>query len=112
MGLHVEVEHGEGVREARTPGVADEPRRDLRVRRGDEVHKAAAVRKGEREDEVVVDVVHGDGVRSEALAVHWTPCVCLDNLHCRQGTPRKGREVVELVTGDGALRGVRDCRAG
>ena len=58
MGLHVEVDHRDGLREARTPGVADEPRRDLRVRRRDEVHKAAAVRKGEREDEVVVDAVH------------------------------------------------------
>ena len=68
MALPVEVDHRDGLRERRAPRVADEPHGDLRPTRRDEVHKAAAVRECEREDEVVVDIVHGDVVRSEAQA--------------------------------------------
>ena len=64
VALHVEVEHRDRLRKGRAPGVAHKPRGRLRLRCGDEIHEAAEVRQREREDEVVVHVVHGDLVRA------------------------------------------------
>ena len=105
------VQHGDRLREGRAPSVAHKPLGRLLLRGGDEVHEAAEVRERDREDEVVVDAVHGDVVRGEALAAEGTSLGRLHDLHFRQDTVDEVRRLVELLVGDGTLRCISDRRA-
>ena len=91
--------------------MAYEPFRRLRLRCGDEVHEAAEVWERDREDEVVVDVIHRDVVRGEALAAEGTSLGRLHDLHFRQDTVDEVRRLVELLVGDATLRCISDSRA-
>ena len=81
--LDMMVQHPDRLREGRAPSVAHKPIGRLLLRGGDEVHEAAEVRERDREDEVVVDAVHGDVVRGEALAAEGTSLGRLHDLHFR-----------------------------
>ena len=105
------VQHRDRLREGRAPSVAHKPLGRLLLRGGDEVHEAAEVRERDREDEVVVDAVHGDVVRGEALAVEGTSLGRLHDLHFRQDTVDEVRRLVELLVGDATLRCIIDRRA-
>ena len=109
--LDMVVQHRDRLREGRAPSVAHKPLGRLLLRGGDEVHEAAEVRERDREDEVVVDAVHGDVVRGEALATEGTELERLHDLHFRQDTVDEVRRLVELLVGDGTLRCISDRRA-
>ena len=109
--LDMVVQHPDRLREGRAPSVAHKPLGRLFLRCGDEVHEAAEVRERDREDEVVMDAVHGHVVRGEALAAEGTSLGRLHDLHYRQDTVDEVRRLVELLVGDGSLRCISDRRA-
>ena len=109
--LHVEVEHRDRLRKGRAPGVAHKPLRTLRLRCGDELHKAALERLRERFDEIRADGIHLQILPGQPLPVQWTFIVRLDDLNLRHYVLDEGPQIGQLCQCDGAQRGILDRRA-
>ena len=111
LDLHVVVEHRDRLRKGRAPSVAHKPPGRLRLRSGDELHKAALERLRERFDEIRADGIHLQILPGQPLPVQWTFIVRLDDLNLRHYVLDEGPQIGQLCRGDGAQRGILDRRA-
>ena len=111
MLLHVEVEHRDRLRKGRAPSVAHKPPGRLRLRCRDELHKTALERLRERFDEIRADGIHLQILPGQPLPVQWTFIVRLDDLNLLHYVLDEGPQIGQLCRGDGAQRGILDCRA-